>query len=212
MQKSRNEENMYIQNRQKENRNTWKSKLVQDAGMRAALLLLADILAVYAASFGALLIRYELSVFEIRPVFIDTAYRYLAVNIVCTVVVFYSLRMYTSLWKYASVQELCNVVFAAVLSGVLQFLGMHMMRMQMPRSYYVLYVLLLLVFEICIRFGYRFFRFFRNGYGAAKNRTANVMVIGAGDAGAAICPFHIFFRLSRSIPSQFLQVFVLVPH
>ena len=194
-------ENMHKENIREEKKNQWQDRFVRDAGIqaKAAVLLLADILAVYAASFGALVIRYEMSIFRIRPVYIESAYRYLPANIFCTVAVFYFLRLYKSLWKYASVQELCSVVFAVVLSGILQFAGIHVMGMQMPRSYYVLYILLLLVFEICIRFGYRFFRFFRNGYGSAKQGTANVMVIGAGDAGAAILKE---MRLSRYVTQQ----------
>ena len=172
-----------------------------DTGMRAraGLLVLSDLLAVYVSSFLALLIRYEMRIFKIEPVYVETAYRYLPVSIVCTIVVFYLLRLYTSLWKYASVQELCNVVFAVVISGMLQFAGMHLAGLRMPRSYYVLYILLLMSFEICIRFGYRFFRFFRNGYGSVKESTANVMVVGAGDAGAAILKE---IRLSRYVTQQ----------
>ena len=118
--------------------------LFQDAGIRAkaALLLLFDVLAVYVSSFFSLVIRYEMSFFKIDPVYVENGYRYLTVNIVCTVMVFYLFRLYTSLWKYASVQELCNIAFAVVISGILQYFGIHLMGMRMPRSYYVLYILL----------------------------------------------------------------------
>ena len=158
----------------------------KDMWARAAILLFLDILAVYASSFLALAIRFELSFTKIERLYVESAYRYLAVNIVCTVVIFYFFRMYTSLWKYASVRELCNIIFAVVLSGMMQMAGICMMQIPMPRSYYILYILLFLAFEIPIRFCYRFFRFFRNEFGSAKKSTSNVMVIGAGDAGAAI--------------------------
>lgn len=166
---------------------------------RAALLLLFDIFAVYLSGFLALVIRFEMSIFKIDSCYIEAVYRYLGVNIVCTIVIFYAFRLYTSLWKYASVQELCSVAFAVVISGVLQFAGMHVLHIQMPRSFYILYILLLLVFETCIRFGYRFLRFFRNGYGAAGKDTANVMVVGAGDAGAAILKE---MRLSKHVTQR----------
>ena len=168
-------------------------------GAKAAALLLLDILAVYLSSFLALAIRFELNISKIEPRFIESAYRYLAVNIICTVVVFYFMRLYASLWKYASMQEMCSVVFAVALSGVLQFAGMHGLGMQMPRSYYILYVLLLLILVSCTRFGYRFFRFFRNGHGSVQKGVANVMVIGAGDAGAAILKE---MRLSKFVTQQ----------
>ena len=179
----------------------WLPDVSADASMRAkaALLLLFDVLAVYVSSFFSLVIRYELSFFKIDPVYVENGYRYLTVNIICTVIVFYLFRLYTSLWKYASVQELCNVAFAVVISGVLQYVGICLMGMQMPRSYYVLYILLLMALEICIRFSFRFFRFFRNEYGSSRDSTANVMVVGAGDAGAAILKE---MRLSKYVTQQ----------
>jgi FlaA1/EpsC-like NDP-sugar epimerase len=152
----------------------------------AVLLFLADMLAVYLASFGALAIRYEMSISSIEIQYIEGVYRYLPANLVITFVIFFCCHFYTSLWKYASLEELCNVVLAVTLAGVQQYLGMKYVSIAMPRSFYILYMLLLLVLEIAIRFSYRFFRFFRNEVGTAKKGVANVMVIGAGDAGAAI--------------------------
>ena len=170
-----------------------------DARVRAALLLVCDALAVYVAGFSALLIRFELRVSKIDARFIEAEYQYLPVSIFCTIAVFHLFRLYSSLWKYASVQELCSVVSAVIVSGILQPAGMQMMGLRMPRSYYILYILLLLVLETCIRFGYRFLRFFRNGYGSAAKENTNVMVIGAGDAGAAILKE---MRLSKHVTQQ----------
>lgn len=161
--------------------------------------MLIDMMAIYLSCFLALAIRYELTISKIDLRFAEAVYQYLLVNIISTVFIFYLLHLYTSLWKYASVQELCNVVFAVVSSGILQFIGMHVLHIQMPRSYYILYILLLLGFEVCIRFGYRLFRFFRNEYGATQKDIPNVMVIGAGDAGAAILKE---IRLSKYVTQQ----------
>ena len=99
----------------------WPMELVNDTPLwvRAVMLLLFDALAVYLSSFLALAIRFEFDLSRIEIRCIDSVYRYLAVNVLCTIVVFYLFRLYTSLWKYASVQELCNIVFAVVTTGVL---------------------------------------------------------------------------------------------
>lgn len=179
---------MKADGRQEREKRIWPIGLVDDTALwvRVVMLLLFDILAVYLSSILALAIRFEFDASKIETKCIDSIYHYLAVNILCTIVVFYLFRLYTSLWKYASVQELCNIVFAVVVTGVLQILGMHLMKGIVPRSYYILYIFLMLIFEICIRFCYRFFRFFRNELGSTRKPTSNVMVIGAGDAGAAI--------------------------
>ncbi len=154
--------------------------------VRVGMLMIFDALAVYLSGFLALFIRFECSFDKIETRCIESVYDYVIINAICTIIIFYFFRLYTSLWKYASVQELCNIVFAVVISGVVQFVGMHITHAYVPRSYYILYIFLMLIFEICIRFFYRFLRFFRNEYGSVKKSTSNVMVIGAGDAGAAI--------------------------
>ena len=154
--------------------------------IRAFLLLILDIIAIIASSFIALSLRFEFHFNMVDIQYVETLYRYLPINIVCTIIIFFLLRMYTSLWKYASVRELSNVVIASILSGVVQLIGMfYILRWSMPRSYFVVYTMLLLLLEFGIRFGYRFFRFLRNEIGG-MNEVSHVMVIGAGDAGAAI--------------------------
>lgn len=154
--------------------------------IRAFLLLILDIIAIIASSFIALSLRFEFHFNMVDIQYVETLYRYLPINIVCTIIIFFLLRMYASLWKYASVRELSNVVIASILSGVVQLIGMfYILRWPMPRSYFVVYTMLLLLLEFGIRFGYRFFRFLRNEIGG-MNEVSHVMVIGAGDAGAAI--------------------------
>lgn len=154
--------------------------------IRAFLLLILDIIAITASAFIALSLRFEFHFNTVDTQYIETLYRYLPINIVCTIIIFGLLRMYTSLWKYASVRELSNVVIASLLSGVVQLIGMfYILRWPMPRSYCIVYTMLLIILEFGIRFGYRFFRFLRNEIGG-MNEVSHVMVIGAGDAGAAI--------------------------
>ena len=153
--------------------------------IRVSILLLADIFSVMLASFLTLVIRFEFELHNIYPPFIEAMYQYMPVNIVCTVIIFYFFHMYTSLWKYASVKELSNVFLAVFCSGVGQTIGMHILNLKVPRSYYIIYTILLLFLEVAIRFSYRLMRFLRNEY-YVREQPSNVMVIGAGDAGAAI--------------------------
>ena len=154
--------------------------------IRAFLLFVLDIMAITTASFTALSMRFEFHFRMVDSQYIDSLYRYMPVNIISTIIIFFLLRMYTSLWKYASVRELSNVVIASILSGVVQLIGMfYLLRWPMPRSYFVVYTMVLILLEFGIRFGYRFFRFLRNEIGGLTE-VSHVMVIGAGDAGAAI--------------------------
>lgn len=155
--------------------------------MRIILLLVGDIIAILLSSFLALWVRYEFVLANIDRIFVQSVCYYAGINIVCTIAIFYTFHLYTSLWKYASVNELVNISLAVVLSGILNAVGMKVFRYPIPKSYHILYIMFLLAAIIGIRFWYRFMRFMKGEY-FVKNRKeiSNIMVIGAGDAGAAI--------------------------
>lgn len=157
------------------------------SGMRVILLLAGDIIAIMLSSFLALWLRFELVFADIDRIFLESIYQYAVINIICTIAIFYAFHLYTSLWKYASVNELVNITLAVVISGIVNAVGMRAFQNPVPRSYDILYTMFLLAMMIGIRFFYRFVRFMKTEY-FIRNRKeiSNVMVIGAGDAGAAI--------------------------
>ena len=155
--------------------------------MRVILLLAGDIIAIMLSSFLALWLRFELVFADIDRIFLESIYQYAGINIICTIAIFYAFHLYTSLWKYASVNELVNITLAVVISGIVNAVGMRAFQNPVPRSYDILYTMFLLAMMIGIRFFYRFVRFMKTEY-FIRNRKeiSNVMVIGAGDVGAAI--------------------------
>ena len=124
--------------------------------IRIAVLLIYDILAVFLAEIISIWTRFEFSLKNEQCIpFLETAVRYFWINVCVTLVIFAIMHLYNSLWKYASVQELLNVVVACLLSAALQSLGMHMLQWNMPRSYYILYFFFLLALITGSRFVYR---------------------------------------------------------
>ena len=165
---------------------------------RALLIVALDIIVVLIASYVAIWLRYDFSFQQIERIYLVNIYKYAPINIVCTVGVFYIFHLYTSLWKYASVSELCNVIFAVITSSLLLAVGMHLSDLAMPQSYWLIYFMFLLVMTAAIRFFYRFMRFFRNMLNPKK--MDNVMIIGAGDAGAAIIKeIHLSKKFARNV-------------
>lgn len=155
--------------------------------IRAVLLLILDIVVIDLTSVFSLLIRFEFNYSAIAQEFLDSIYQYSWVNVVCTVGIFYLFHLYTSLWKYASVNELVNIATAVLLSGAVNRIGMGMMELKVPRSYSFLYTMILLIAMVGTRFSYRAVRFLRSEYRGRKiGKRSKIMVIGAGDAGAAI--------------------------
>ena len=80
--------------------------------MRVILLLVGDVIAIMLSSFFALWIRYELVFADIDRNFLESIWGYAGINIICTIAIFYVFHLYTSLWKYASVNELVNITLA----------------------------------------------------------------------------------------------------
>lgn len=155
--------------------------------IRVSLLLLYDIAVILLAEYGALLIRFEFRPSAIKPEFIEELIHYSPINIVLTLVIFALFSLYDSLWRYASVTELLNLTLACIISSMAQVVGTYMMQHHMPRSYYILYLLLLFPMMAGGRFSYRLLRILRQKlYTDNLKQPIYTMVIGAGDAGTVI--------------------------
>jgi FlaA1/EpsC-like NDP-sugar epimerase len=153
--------------------------------VRIAAFLVYDILAVCAAEFLALWTRFEFSVRAIEPRFAQPALHYVPVNILVTIAIFAMLRLYSSLWEYAGVREMFNVMAACIASVLAQYIGFHLLKWGMPRSYYILDFFFLIVFIAGSRFCYRGLRTLKNA--VVANRNGHVtMIIGAGDTAFSL--------------------------
>ena len=152
--------------------------------IRIVLLVIYDILAIFLAEILSIWTRFDFSLKSEQGIpYLETALQYFWVNMIVTIVIFFIMHLYNSLWEYASVQELLNVVIACLLSAAIQSLGMHMFQWNMPRSYYILYFFFLLALVSGSRFVYRGLRIIRHSYlGDASRHAIATMVIGAGDS------------------------------
>lgn len=157
---------------------------VQLLQRRAALVIL-DIMTVCIASIAPLCIRFELNYKDIPDVYLTSAWNFMAVNVVMTLVIFYLFRLYHSLWAFAGTAEVQNILAACVLSAIVDFVGMKVMDYPIPRSYYFTYALVLTGITTLVRFSYRIMRGMRHKAQNRKNGT-RVMIIGAGDAGNTV--------------------------
>ena len=156
---------------------------------RRTCLIIYDIISVIGASYLALLMRYNFNISEIPSHFMEPINRFLAVNILITLLVLYLFRMYHSLWAYAGETELQNIVISCCISAVCYSVGIQFFKtpgqQAVPGSYYFIYVFLLISFVFVSRFSYRFFRSLKHKQ-QNKNNGISVMVIGAGEAANLI--------------------------
>lgn len=151
---------------------------------RIIALVLMDIMCIIVTSFGALYIRYEFSFKSIDRIFLDSYEHIMVPNVLMTLAFFVIWKLYKSVWRYASANELINIILAATCASIGQLVYCTLSGNRMPRSYYVLYWFLLTTVTCCIRFGYRILRIINNKRASMVERKQKVstMIIGAGAA------------------------------
>lgn len=151
-------------------------------------MVIMDVMSILLVSFAALYIRYDFSFQDIDPVFFKHCENLLIPNIIGTLLFFVIWKLYRSVWRYASANELVNIVGATACASLAQFVYCKFTDNRMPRSYSVLYFFLLTLAICCIRFGYRILRLINNKRMSllGKEHCVNVMIIGAGAGGDMI--------------------------
>ena len=159
----------------------WNYKLIT----RRAFLITYDIIAVICSNFLSLLLRYEFQLDTIPEYFMNAVWLHLPVSILITLVIFYIFRLYHSLWAYAGVNEMQNILVASFSSAALQGVTLLLFDRSVPKSYYFFNAFLLVGFTVTSRFAYRFAREARRKK-HNKNNSISVMIVGAGDAGNTI--------------------------
>ena len=95
--------------------------------------------------------------------------------------VFWHLKLYKSIWRFASYSELLRVSLATVICSVFHLIGITLFFRRMPISYYFIGAMLQYFAVLGIRFSYRFILLIRGV--RAKGIQSRIMIIGAGSAG-----------------------------
>ena len=147
------------------------------------LLLMVYDFAAVIVSFGiALWLRFDCKVTSVEPQYLTIYTKTIIVYALFCLVVFWFLRLYKSIWRFASYSELMRVILATVVTGVIYTGSLLVFNLHMPVSYYVIGITVQFIAILGIRFFYRFVLLLR---GRTNNEVQkkNVMIIGAGSAG-----------------------------
>ncbi|GFI36271.1 nucleoside-diphosphate sugar epimerase/dehydratase [Lachnospiraceae bacterium 50-23] len=153
---------------------------------RMFLLCIVDIFTVLLNSYLSLLIRYEGHRDWILPEYLVSIERYAIINVITTIIIFYIINLYRSVWTYAGIHEVVLIVTACVLSTAFQAMGFLMLNLIVPRSYYIIYTFLMVMTTTFTRFSYRLLRVAQRKLKRTEKHPVNTMVIGAGEAGSMI--------------------------
>lgn len=155
----------------------------------ALYLLIYDIVTINLSYFIGLWLRFDLQYSKIPSEYLMAFIKFAPFYTAFSIIVFYMMHMYNSLWRFASFNELTSIMMATVVTGTAHVVGITLFVRRMPIAYYVFGICAQFIFTTGIRFGCRFVNLER----AKREKTEksahvkhHVMVIGAGAAGMTV--------------------------
>jgi FlaA1/EpsC-like NDP-sugar epimerase len=149
------------------------------------VLMAVDIGMVCLASFLGLFIRFDMNIGRIPAEYARAVFTYLPFYVAATILVFFLLRMYATMWSVAGIREAGHIVGACGLASLIQIAGMLMLEMKVPRSYFVLSFMALSAEEGLVRLSYRILTTIHLP-GKQLKDGRRVLIAGAGTSGAVI--------------------------
>ena len=144
-----------------------------------------DLCAVSGSYFGALWLRFDCRVSEIPQKYFSAWLNFTPIYMVISLAVFWGLRLYKSLWRFASFTELRRIMSSSFITAVFHAVFITVFFNRMPISYYIIGALIQFVLVTAVRFAYRFVLLLNKQMDVQQDKN-RVMLIGAGAAGQMI--------------------------
>ena len=145
------------------------------------MLIIVDILSIIFSLYGSLILRFE---GLLEQTYISNINSVLLIVIILNIAILFLMKMYKSLWQFASVTELFNVITSSILCSLVNIVIFEIANKDLPEACYFLYFLLLTLCLGITRFSYRFIRMYKSHIVPKSRRELQkVMIIGAGLAG-----------------------------
>ena len=156
------------------------SNIANKKNTKIVVFIFLDLLALIISSMVAIGLRFDFS--NIPTNYFNNAYLYLVYDFIIMIIIFVFFKLYTSMWTYASIIELIDIIFSCLFFESATYAYKGLFGISMPRSYFIIQILLLILFVCMSRFSFRFLRFLVINI-ENKRKNNNTMIIGAGSAG-----------------------------
>ncbi len=148
------------------------------------LLICFDIIASNLAYGIALWLRFDGRMSMIPEAYVDGWLKFIPIYSICILVVYLGLRLYDSIWRYVSYNEVIRVGIACIITLILNTFISVCFVMRMPISYYAIGFILQFIFTAGIRMSYRAVRILQDYFKVGTNDSLDrVLIVGAGEAG-----------------------------
>ena len=152
----------------------------------AVYLMVYDMVAIAASYFFAMWIRFDCRFQSIPAEYLDAYFDTIWIYGVFCILVFWGLRLYKSIWRFASYSELMRMTAATGITWLCYIAATSMITGRMPISYYFFGVIMQFGLTLGIRFAYRFVLLLRGRHQEESEHLKHVMLVGAGAAGQMI--------------------------
>ncbi len=150
-------------------------------------LMIYDAIAINLSYFLALWLRFDCRYTAIPQEYFFSFLKFAPIYTIFSLIIFWLLRMYKSIWRFASYTELLRVTTSTAITAIFHGILISLLYGRMPISYYLIGPVIQFILVLTVRFSYRFILFQRSMLESAKAKSdANIMIIGAGNAGRMI--------------------------
>ena len=152
------------------------------------ILIIYDILAVNAAHFLALVIRFYVAeqFHSVAPYYIEAYSQYAVGYTIFCLVVFSFFKLYSSIWKYAGFNDLNRILFASGICFAGHVGGTLLFAMRMPITFYCIGAALQFCMIAASRFSYRLFLVEKNKVFGNRDAEIHAMVVGTGGTAKTV--------------------------
>ena len=162
------------------------SKKIEHWKIISVLLMAYDFIAVCAAYFLALWLRFDGLYSRIERQYITAYNTFILPCAAVSIIIFLIFRMYNSMWRFASFSEFVRTVLGSLVSSILHAILITILLTRMPLSYYLLGAVLQVILLLGIRFSFRFIQILKRRSETTDEETKRIMLIGAGEAAQSI--------------------------
>ncbi len=178
--------NQQENNTQAHNRASAKGRRFEHWQIISVALMLYDFVAVCGAYFLALFLRFDCVYSAIQARFMIPYKRFILPYAAFCILLFIAMKMYNSVWRYASYAELTRTLAGSMIASAIHAVLITMLFRRMPVSYYLMGAFFQCALLIIARFAPRFVTVFSQRINPNNENGKRIMLIGAGNAGQMI--------------------------
>lgn len=156
--------------------------------VRMRMLWAYDVVMVWLCAALALGLRFDLSLSAVPVEYGRELWKYGLLQTIVVSLVFYGGRLYAIMWGAAGIREMVLVGMSCLAAALIQPAGILLFGARMPRSYYVLWFVLMTAAAMWGRSSFQVLLRVANRLNQMKDKDAlaRVMIVGGGKAGALI--------------------------